>query len=110
MSGMRSEHQMETRGRYRFYTDLITIVRGGKARGSWWARGKLIPQLPVQVHIAALRASGLADLAIGQRIGAEVVWGPSGASAYHLRRGLQDRTLPQAFEGVDRIMRQLRRQ
>jgi hypothetical protein len=100
---------METRGRYRFYTDLITIVKGGRARGVWWARGKLIPLLPVHVHIAALRASGLADLAIGQSIGAEVVWGPSGASAYHLRRSSQDGALPPRFEGIDRMMRQLRR-
>jgi len=101
---------METRGRYRFYTDLITIVKGGRARGIWWARGRLIPQLPVHVHIAALRASGFADLAIGQSIGAEVVWGPSGASAYHLRRSSQDRSLPPRFEGIERIMRQLRRE
>jgi hypothetical protein len=96
---------METRGRYRFYTDLITIVKG--RRGVWWARGKLIPQLPVHVNIAALRASGHADLPIGQSIGAEVVWGPSGASAYHLWRCSQDGSTPERFEGIDRIMRQL---
>ena len=99
---------METRGRYRFYSDLITIVKGGRERGIWWARGKLIPQLPVHVHIAALRASGVPDLAVGQHIQAELVWGPSGASAYLLRRSSQNRTLLPAFEGVDRIMRQLR--
>ena len=99
---------MQIRGRYIFYGDVITIFEASRAGGIWWARGNRIPQL-VQVHIAALRASGLKYLAIGERIGAEVVWGPSGASAYHLRRSLQDRSVPRRYDGIDRIMRQLRR-
>jgi len=51
---------METRGRYRFYSDLITIVKGGRAGGIWWARE--LPQLarlPVedQIFIAAFMRS-----------------------------------------------------
>jgi cold shock CspA family protein len=100
---------MRTRGRYVFYSDVVTILKGKRARGIWWARGRRIPQLPVLVHSVAMRASGLVDLAIGEHIEAEVAWGPSGATAYRLRRGPQARSLPQACKGIDRIMIQLRR-
>ena len=100
---------MRTRGATIFYSDVITIMKGRKAGGIWWARGRAVPRLPVLVHIVALRASGLADIAIGERIGAEVAWGPSGAEAYRLRRSPQVRSSPPRYGGIDRILRQLRR-
>jgi len=109
--GILSEQdEMRARGRYVFYNDVITILKGKRARGIWWARGRRIPQLPVLVHIVAMRASGLVDLAIGERIEAEVAWGPSGAAAYRLRRSPQARFPAHACNGIDRILRQLRRQ
>jgi hypothetical protein len=100
---------MQTRGSYLFYSDVITVMKNRRAGGIWWARGRAVPRLPVLVHAVALRASGIADLAIGERIGAEVVWGPSGAEAYRLRRIAQPRTTRARCEAMDRLMQQLRR-
>jgi hypothetical protein len=100
---------MQTRGSYLFYSDVITVMKSRRAGGIWWARGKAVPRLPVLVHAVALRASGIADLAIGERIGAEVVWGPSGAEAYRLRRIARTRSTPARYDAMDRLMRQLRR-
>jgi hypothetical protein len=100
---------MRTRGAYIFYSDVITIMKGRKAGGIWWARGRVVPGLSVLVHIVALRASGFADIAIGERIGAEVAWGPSGAEAYRLRRSARVRAIPARYDGMDRLLRQLRR-
>ena len=100
---------MQTRGSYLFYSDVITVMKSRRAGGIWWARGRAVPRLPVLVHAVALRASGIADLAIGERIGAEVVWGPSGAEAYRLRRIARARSTPARYDAMDRLMRQLRR-
>ena len=47
--------ELQTRGRYEFYGDVVTILKGKTARGSWWARSRRIPQLPVLVHSVAMR-------------------------------------------------------
>ena len=59
---------------YVIYMDMITM-KGKRARRICWAGGRRIPQLPVRVHIVAIRASGLVDLAIGEHIEVEAAWG-----------------------------------
>ena len=67
------------------YSDTITIIKSNPARGWWWARGEKVSWLPVLVHIAVARASGLRELHDGDRFDAEITWRPKIALAWRLR-------------------------